>query len=416
MWDRIKDFLKRWMLLRYNGDGSCYIYMRFPIRINSAVKYRLFYARRPIISNKVVFDNYMGKGYGGNPKYIAEKLLEKYPGRYDLIWVVKKEEEECSCFPRGIRTVRYQSPEAYREYATARVWVSNYHKIAYIKRGLRKREGQYFIQTWHGSLGIKKIENDVPSLNADTSWHELARLSSRMVDLWISNSQWETEIYRRAFWDVEHVLEAGHPRNDVLFGKGPIQARKKIDRFFGLEGQKILFYAPTFREDYRLDCYDIGFFGVHEALRQRFGGDWVILVRLHPRMQIYAPRVIPKRDFILDATLYADIQELVAAADAMVTDYSSCVFDFVLTRRPGFLFAPDEEEYDQERGFYYPLRAAPFPVSHTREELAEQILGFDEERYRQDVERFLEEKGCMEDGHASERVVEKIVECVSPAP
>ncbi len=416
MRETVKNFLKRWLQLQYNGDGTLYVYVRFPLRINCAAKYRMLYANKPIVGNKIVFDNYMGKGYGGNPKYIAEKILEKYPGKYDLVWSVKAAEKADSAFPEGIRTVKYQSPESYREYATAKVWVSNYHKISYLKRGLEKRKGQYFIETWHGSLGIKKIENDVPALNKDASWHALAKKSSEMVDLWVSNSRWETEIYKQAFWGVQDVLEAGHPRNDVLFGQGPAQALKKVKAYFGLREQKILFYAPTFREDYRLDCYDIGYADVLAALRQRFGGEWVILVRLHPRVQDYAQRVIPRSERILDATAYPDIQELIAAADVMLTDYSSCIFDFLLTRRPGFLFAVDEEEYDQERGFYYPLKDTPFPVSHTSAELVQQILELDEERYRCEVAAFLEGKGCVEDGHASERVAEKIAKWAPPAP
>ena len=171
MWDAIKRFLKKRAMLKYNDDGTCYVYIRFPLRINCAVKYWLFYANKPVIPNKIVFDNYMGKGYGGNPKYIAEKLLEEYPGQYDLVWLVTKKEKAKARFPEGIRPVVYQSAKAYQEYATAGVWVSNYHKISYLKKGLRKRAGQYFIQTWHGSLGIKRIENDVPALNEDISWH-----------------------------------------------------------------------------------------------------------------------------------------------------------------------------------------------------------------------------------------------------
>ncbi len=410
MWDMIKRFLKERLLLRYRGDGTFYIYVRFPIRINSAIKYRLLYANRPIQPDKIVFDNYMGKGYGGNPKYIAEKILEQYPGRYDLVWLVSEEELEKSDFPEGVRPVIYQSSKAYQEYATAKMWISNYHKIAYIKKGMRKREGQYFVQTWHGSLGIKRIEKDVPFLRENVNWYEMAKLSSSMVDLWISNSRWETEIYKRAFWDVKNVFEAGHPRNDVLYAEASLRATKKVRAYFHLGDERILFYAPTFRADYRLDCYRIDYAAVRAALEDRFGGKWVILVRLHPRVRQYAPMSIPKETFVKDATSYVDIQELVAAADAMLTDYSSCIFDFLLTRRPGFLFAPDEEEYTQERGFYYPLEDTPFPVSHTCGELVRQIGAFDEKRYRQDAEEFLEDKGCIEDGHASERVVQKIVE------
>lgn len=370
--------------------------------------YCLAFSTKPIKHNKIVFDNYMGKGYGGNPKYIAEKILEKYPGQFDLVWLVTKGQKDVSRFPAGIRTVEYQSLQAYREYLTAGVWVSNYHKISYLVNGLRKRKGQYFIQTWHGSLGIKKIENDVPALTRDNKWTKFAKMSSGMVDMWISNSRWETQIYRRAFWCVKNVIEIGHPRNDVLFGKGPDLARKAVKAYFHLNHKKILFYAPTFREDYSLDCYDIGFEQVRNALKDRFGGEWVILLRLHPRVQKYSPQVMPQVDYVKNATQYVDIQELIAAADAMITDYSSCIFDFLLTRRPGFIFAKDIETYDAQRGFYYPLEQTPFSIARTPEELAEQIRGFDDAGYKHAVEAFLEEKGCVEDGHAGERVAELI--------
>ena len=80
----------------------------------------------------------------------------------------------------------------------------------------------------------------------------------------------------------------------------------------------------------------------------------------------------------------------------------------MLTRRPGFIFATDIEMYNNERGFYYPLETTPFPIATTNEELASNILNFDEKKYKSDVEEFLKEKGCIEDGHSSERVVDLI--------
>ena len=410
MIDQVKAFLKKFMIIRYTEDGGFHIFLKIPIKINAAVKYRFFYAPKPVVSNKIVFDNYMGKAYGCNPKYIAEELLRTHPGEYDLVWVVSKDDKKNAEFPEGIRTVTYNSSQAYQEYATAKVWVSNYHKITYVKRGLRKKKDQYFIQTWHGSLGIKRIENDVPLLQQDANWLKLAKLSSEMVDYWISNSKFETDIYKRAFWNVDHVLEYGHPRNDVMFGEKASAARERVIEHYEIRGKKILFYAPTFREDYRLDCYEMDFAGVKEALEMKFGGDWVILVRLHPRVRKHAKKVIPDEDYIIDSTRYPDIQELVAAADSMITDYSSCIFDFMLTRRPGFLFATDKEEYVQERGFYYPLESTPFPIAQDNKELVKQILEFDGQKYKTEVEKFLLEKGCVEDGKASEKIAQKIAE------
>ena len=122
--------------------------------------------------------------------------------------------------------------------------------------------------------------------------------------------------------------------------------------------------------------------------------------------------IIPSVAGIVDATQYVDMQELLAASDCLITDYSSCAFDFMLTRRPVFLFATDVQQYDMERGFYYPLEATPFPVAHNSEELMRRIDEFDMDVYAARIEAFLQGKGCMEDGHASERVV-KLIEQIA---
>lgn len=406
--ESIRLALKKTMVLEYGDDGKVAAYIRFPLRIPASWLYHFFYASHAIVPNKVVFDNYMGKGYGCNPKYVADKLLEKYPGKFDIVWVVSQKDAATAVFPEGIRTVLYNTPDSRREYATAKVWVSNYHKISYVRKGMYKKKGQYFIQMWHGSLGIKKIENDAAVLTRDKNWLHPAQKSSSMVDYWISNSEFESNVYRSAFWNVKNILEYGHPRDDCLVIPSE-QPRRLVEKYFSLDkNSKICFYAPTFREDYNLECYKIDFMALKTALEKRFGGDWVILVRLHPRVRKYSSQVMPEVPYVMDATYYTDIQELVAAADCMITDYSSCIFDFVLTRRPGFIFATDIDLYNQERGFYYPLESTPFPIATNNAELMKNVEQFDEERYKDKVDKFLKERGCMEDGHASERVADLI--------
>ena len=113
---------------------------------------------------------------------------------------------------------------------------------------------------------------------------------------------------------------------------------------------------------------------------------------------------------VIDVTGHADMQELISMADIAITDYSSWIYDFVLQRRPGFIFATDIELYNNERGFCYPLEQTPFAIATNNEQLIENILAFDEKEYLPKVEAFLEDKGCMEDGHASERCVDKVME------
>ena len=113
---------------------------------------------------------------------------------------------------------------------------------------------------------------------------------------------------------------------------------------------------------------------------------------------------------VIDVTDYADMQELISMADIAITDYSSWIYDFVLQRRPGFIFATDIDLYNNERGFCYPLEQTPFAIATNNAQLLQNIRDFNQPVYLDKVEAFLKDKGCMEDGHASERCVDKVLE------
>ena len=150
------------------------------------------------------------------------------------------------------------------------------------------------------------------------------------------------------------------------------------------------------------------------ALIERFAGDWVLMIRHHPRIAKEQISLIPHdNENIIDVTYYSDIQELLISADVVMSDYSSCIFDFMLTKRPAFIYATDIKKYNSERGFYYPLEATPFPIATNNKQLVQNIKNFDFKEYKQKVEIFLKEKGCIEDGKASERVVDLIRECIA---
>ena len=169
--------------------------------------------------------------------------------------------------------------------------------------------------------------------------------------------------------------------------------------------------APTFRDDALSEgsnFYD--FAGWKKALEDRFGGSWTLVLRLHPLdARALAEGLITFPEGVANATDYPDRQELLIAADAGITDYSSWIYDYLLGGCPGFIFAPDKKAYDTAHGFYYPLESTPFPVAETNEALAARIRAFDAGKFARDKESFLAEKGCMEDGHASERAVDVIV-------
>lgn len=367
------------------------------------------YGALPINPKKIVFDNYMGKSYGCNTKYVTEALKGRRED-LELVWVVKEPELHQEEFPEGIRLVEYGSAAAMREYMTAKVWVCNYHLNAYINKGLFKKDGQTYIQMWHGSLGIKRLERDCQTLAAMPGWMGLARQNSHMTDIWVSNSTYETEVYQRAFWDVENIVLLGHPRNDIFFREDMTPIRKKVFQWLGLQAEdRFVLYVPTFRESGDFPEDRIHVRQLVGALSRRFFGEWRLGVRLHPRMEKDVSSVLVCDGVdVISADGYPDIQELLAAADVVITDYSSCIFDFMMTKKPGFIYAPDIDAYNDERGFYYRLEETPFPIAENMDMLLQNIADFDAEAYESDVCAFLQEKGCIDDGHAAERVCDLI--------
>ena len=116
---------------------------------------------------------------------------------------------------------------------------------------------------------------------------------------------------------------------------------------------------------------------------------------------------------IINVSNYADIQELLVTADVCISDYSSCIFDYLHTGRPAFIYAPDHASFERSRGLYYPLVQTPFPIAEDNEQMLNNICSFDLDAYSRKISQFLEEKGSMEDGHASERVVNFLQKIIS---
>ena len=275
------------------------------------------------------------------------------------------------------------------------------------------RKDQVVAETWHGSLGIKRF--DPAHYNTNVSWPIAAARTGKLTTQIISNSSFEDGVFRETFWKETPILKYGHARNDIFFPQSE-QVRSYLKQRFckdnGLsEDTKFALYAPTFRDDHNFAVYDLNAEQTLNALRKRFGGEWKLLLRYHDNDKGgEAKKNTVKSCDVIDVTKYPDMQSLLAFTDVGITDYSSWIYDYVLLRKPGFLFAMDRSKYDNERGFYFRLEDTPFPVSTDSDELEETILSFDEELFRKRVTEFLSDKGCMDDGDASVRIADQVME------
>lgn len=368
--------------------------------------YFYFFWLFPIKNNKIIFCNYRGKGFGDNGKYIVKEIIQQKLN-YDIVWLIEKDLPNKSNFPKEVRTVKYGSLRGLFELATSKIWVDNCRKYFFPP----KRKEQFYIQTWHGGIALKRVEKDAEE-KLSSGYIKSAIKDSRMIDLFISNSKFCTNMYRAAFWYNGKILECGSPRNDIFFDSN-LNINQKVRDYFNISGNtNILIYAPTFRADYSIDIYKINFNNLIETLEKTFGGEWCILVRLHPNISDKAD-FIEYDEKIINATQYDDMYELLKASHILITDYSSTMFEFSLTNKPVFLYAPDIESYKKERNFYFDIYTLPYSLAETEQQLCNVIVNFDRDKYLTDLERFFNQLGIIEDGNASKRVVEKIKEIIS---
>jgi len=405
---KLKKFLQKiFSITNIPLEKEIYI-LGFCLHISRNKIFKFKYKNQKISNNKIVFTQFSGKGYGCNPKYIAQEIIrQKLP--YEIVWLVKDPQNEdiVRDFPPDIKLVKYNTKQAMQELATAKIWIDNQRKNYFIKKGLLKKDNQYYIQTWHGGLGFKKFDGDLPE-EITQPYEFYSKKDSLMIDYLLSNSSFEDEVFKSAFWYNGKILKTGHPRNDIFFTDYSATKDKVYNQLNIPYGTKLILYAPSYRDDGRLYCFGLEYKNLLKTIQNQYNGSWKILIRLHPNLAKYKQRLIPKNDNIIDVSGYADLQELLVSSDIFITDYSSCIFDFMLTFRPAFIYASDLEEFDSERGFYYPLTATPFPLALNNEQLINNIKKFDPEKYKKDIKNFLIEKGCIEDGKASTRVVELI--------
>jgi len=357
-----------------------------------------------IDENKITFITFQGR-YECNPKAICEEIIkQKLP--YKLVWIAKKDDfNNLEQYPKELKIVLHNSIESYKELASSKIIIMNATEL--INLNYKKRKGQIYIQTWHGSMGFKRLYTDNRS-----KWRKNAFKLGTQTEYIVTNSDFETKVYRETYWKDTPLLEYGHARNDILINKGKEydEASLKVRKLYNIpKNKKIVLWAPTFRNDLTYKHYMLDYNKLKECLKNKYNCDFEILVRFHYKLM---EQKVPKNFFdgVVNANEYPDIQDLLCASDVGITDYSSWMCDYVLTKKPGFLYTPDIDYYDKERGFYYPLETTPFGASKTQEELFERINNFDQNKYNKEVDKFLKDRGCFEKGNASVRIVEKIKE------
>lgn len=356
--------------------------------------------RMPIERKKIVFEAY--GTYTDHGKYITEQLLRMRQD-LDIVWVVNNLHTRV---PDGVRLIHAANRMRYvYEMETAGLWVTNVILPTY----LIKREGQKYIETKHWASVTLKCFYLIESSAKEYKNAEAVKYNGSIMDYIITGSDFDSESCRRGFDFHKEVIQIGSPRSDAMFRHDEL--REKVYQHFELDrNRKMAVYAPTFRykksEEWHIPeirNVDLDYELIKSALEKKFGGAWYIVLRLHPGMEKETDK-LKKPSFVIDASGYDDGQEITAACDIMISDYSSIMFEPAFVYKPVFLLALDREEYtDEERDLLIDYKTLPFPKADSNAELEQCIMTFHEKKYKEDVRKFLEKYGVHEDGHASER-------------
>ena len=351
----------------------------------------------PIKKNRCLIYSSYGANYGCNPKYVSKYLVENNP-EIEVIWVFNQPEKYDI---RGVKKVKNMSLKYFYYLSTSKFIITNFRTPVEFK----KRDKQIYIQTWHSSLRLKMIEKDAED-TLPQNYIKQAKEDSKKLDYLVSGCRYSTEIFKRCFWYDGEILEIGTPRNDFLLTTNEKKIRDIKDNL-GIGDEKILLYAPTFRKDNNLDVYNINYERLLNNLEKKYNYKWKILLRLHPHLINIMPEI--KVENVINVTKYDDIQELLAISDILISDYSSLMFDFTITKRPCFLYVPDLEEYQsKDRKLYFNVKELPFKIAKSNDELIDEIVNFSNEEYNKSLELFLNKIGSYENGKASQKIAKLI--------
>jgi CDP-glycerol glycerophosphotransferase len=375
----------------------------------------------------ILFESYLGRSCACSPKAIFRALCadERFSG-WRFVWSLRKDaaeravESEPLLASRAVLVER-GSDEYLRACARTKYWVVNNRMPEWV----HPKPGQLFVQCWHGTP-LKRLGHDV-TIETKAALNTADELSWRFdIDAakWsflLSPSPFTSERLTSAFGltaraqdPMPRIIEEGYPRNDSL--AQTLESPRCAEVIEGLKkrlgiplGKKVLLYAPTWRDSvYRAATgYGLGEVPGFERMHRALGDQWVLLLRAHyhvgDRQEAGA-----EGGFLIDASDAPDINELYLVADALLTDYSSTLFDYANTKRPIIYYWPDLAEYrDDIRGFYFDPQTLPGDKCANTSELIAALgaLGTWDERHGESYRAFRKRFCPKDDGHATTRVI-----------
>lgn len=353
----------------------------------------------PIKKNKIYLMCFKGNNIGFDQKAIVDWLNTNRKGKYKIYWGCERRKDANIINYPGIKGIKNKSFFGIYHILTSKIFICNINPPCMIP--FRKK--QILVNTWHG-YGFKNAGKYIPNFNKE---------QFNLSNFFLSPSKdFSKNVIRDAFEYQGRILEFGVPRNDIFFNEEKRKrAIEKVKEIYNVKDFNLVLYAPTFRNDFDFYETTLNLKNILFSLESKFGGKWKVLYKIHP--MIDRKNLNYNKQDIIDVSDYADTQELLCAADILISDYSSLMYDFSLQEKPVFIFADDIDIYIEKRGFLKSPYEWPFPVSKTTREILFNIKNFDKTQYIEQLRSFQYKNSVCDNGNSAEKLIlylEKFIE------
>lgn len=344
----------------------------------------------PVKQNRILFCAYEGREFSCNPRAMYE-YLKSLDGNFEFVWCIN----DFSKISDDVIKVKTKSLKYWYYAETSKIFFKNWGFD-----WLLKRKKTLWIDTWHGGGAFKRNNW---KMNMTGSFKRIKTASAKVTDIYVSSSREFTDFQSKdEFMQKSKFVPTGMPRNDVFFDSEKIKEKSlRARNSLNLKQEDfIVLYAPTYRglEDTKEYDLNFDFSSAYKRFCELSGKNVKFLFRAH-RSMLHQSAI--DKNFIIDATNYPDMQDLLCAADFLITDYSSSMWDYSLLKKPAALFTPDLKKYQSERGFYTPIETWPYKFYETNEDFVKNLtLQADVKK----IESYQNLLGSYETGHACEKL------------
>lgn len=355
--------------------------------INFLLKIIMFLFSKIRRKKYIVFTSFNGKQYSDNPKAISE-TLHNIDKKIPIVWLFKEKKNN---IPSYIIQKKYNTLSIMWNLAGAKCWVSNCFDFAYISDRIYKCKNQYYLDTWHGDRGFKKIGYDMKNFLSNGS-----SVENGFIDTITSGSKFFSRVLISAYRYKGEIIESGCPRNDILISNKKKENSNMI-KVRCNPSKKNLLFAPTFGSE-TIKIFNDNFYKINQKLSNNFN----LLFRSH--------NLDNSKTKLIDVSDVEDMADLLSETDILITDYSSCAGDFLLTGKPVIVCQFDKENYNDSRGLYFDIEESGYTYAKSIDDLIDIIKSINYEQHKIIDKKILDFYGSHETGNSAYIVAKKIIE------